>query len=339
MNIQPFYIFTDKEQKEFLKCLENININPYKDYLNFRFFCSQLISENQVPKFSIDVCKKILNERKNNKIYVHLLRNCPIDKDRPIFDQDDPVNDKYKNKKTFIGEALLEVFSQLTEMPLLAYQTRNNGDFFHDVFAYNQYTGTQTQKTDSDLYYHNDRTAHIIRADYLVLLGMRCFERNLIYTGYIDGLEILKYLSQDTQNILCKKYFITPFDYYSCDSNLNQLISNKHSILENEHSFRYYETHTTVAEDAPIEAKDALIAIKEAIIKAHKQRVQLKNGDLLCMPNQDGLHNREIIEVNNPQEAKIRWLLKTYNFRDTRSLNRFANYYYENIPGLVRELD
>ena len=44
------------------------------------------------------------------------------------------------------------------------------------------YLNTQTQKTDSDLYFHNDRTAHTVRADVLCLLGMRCDENNIVNT-------------------------------------------------------------------------------------------------------------------------------------------------------------
>ena len=336
--MRVFYTFNNEQKRELFSCLETIQGNPYTNYRTFRDSSTQLIREARIPEIFCHICEAIVSERKEKEIYTHLLRNCSIDSNLPVFDQDDPVNDKYKTKKTYIGEALLEVFSQLTNIPLLAYQTRNNGDFFHDVYASNKYSNTQTQKTDGELYFHNDRTAHPVRSDYLMLLGMRCFEEDRIYTGYLDGRELLNHLSAEVQQILRKRYFITPFDDYSRTSNKNQVISDKHVILENHHSFRYYDVRTTYAEDAPVEAKDAIIALKNAIIKGKKERVQIKGGDLLCIPNQDGLHNREIIEVEDLQKARTRWLLKSYNFRDTASLNRFADHYYEELPGLVREI-
>lgn len=49
-----------------------------------------------------------------------------------------------------------------------------------ETYAHSKYTGTQTQKTDSELFYHNDRTAHDIQADCLALLGMRSHEENRV---------------------------------------------------------------------------------------------------------------------------------------------------------------
>ncbi len=37
---------------------------------------------------------------------------------------------------------------------------------------------------------------------------------------------------------------------------------------------------------------------------------------LLVLANQDGLHSREMVEINDPQGTQQRWLLKTYAFRD-----------------------
>ena len=134
-----------------------------------------------------------------------------------------------------------------------------------------------------------------------------------------------------------KRLFVTPYDEYSRDSNKQQVISDSHAILENEHSFRYYDTRTTYAPGAPNEAIDALLALKNAIVKANKERVQILTGDLFSFANQDALHNRELIEVNDPELALKRWLLKTYSFRDQHSLQRFNDYFTREQPGLVKE--
>lgn len=333
--MQAFFSFNDHEKNELFNCLSKVKSDPYKEYIRFRDSFTKLIAEKEIPKFFVDICETIVYERTKLKKYDHYITNCPIDKELPIFDQNNPVEDKYRRKNTYIGEALLELFSQSTQLPLLGYQTRNNGDFFHDVYAQKKYSNTQTQKTDGELFFHNDRTAHPVRADYLILLGMRCTENNLIYTGYIDGRHLLKYLSKEEQQILRQKYFVTPFDNYSRDSNSSQTISDRHVILENEHSFRYYDTRTNVADESPTVAKDALISLKNAIVKSDKKRVRLGNGDLLCIPNQDGLHNRERIEVRDQKMASIRWLLKTYNFKSIQKRDIYTSHYCDNIPGLV----
>jgi len=314
--VKPLHTLAADEYDDLFDCLSAVDKDPYVDYPAFSAAVHDLIDRNQVPKFFVQVCGRINNERMSGESDIHVLRNCPIDREVPLFDQEDPVTDKYEKKKTFVGEAFLELFAQLTGTPLLAYSTRNNGDFFHDVYAANRYSGTQTQKTDGELYFHNDRTAHPVRADFLALLGMRCPESDLVFTGYIDGRELLKHLSSAHQMALRQPYFVTPFDRYSRDSNRGQETSENHAILENDHSFRYYDTRTTVASGSPEVAKDALIALKDAIVRAEKQRHRILTKDLLVLANQDGLHSRDMIEINDPQGTRRRWLLKTYAFRD-----------------------
>jgi len=94
----------------------------------------------------------------------------------------------------------------------MVYRTRNNGDFFHDVYVHKRYLNSQTQKTDGELYFHNDRTAHPVRADFLYLLGMCCNEHNLIYSGYLDGKEVLSHLDSESRYWLCQPFYITLYD-------------------------------------------------------------------------------------------------------------------------------
>lgn len=314
-----------------------LKADPYKEYGEFKKRISHFLKEEKIPNQIMNICQTIKEDRMSGETYAHLIQNCPIDFEIPILNHDDPVNDKYTKKQTYIGESFLELLAQLTDAPPLAYETRNNGDFFHDVYAHSKYTGTQTQKTDSELFYHNDRTAHEIRADYLALLGMRSHEGNKIYTGYIDGRAILKHLSKKEKEILRQPYFITPFDDYSRDSNENQTESDVHAILEGRQNLRYYDTRTTYTKNAPIEAIEALLSLKNAIMVAQKDHIHIKMGDLFVFPNQAGLHNREIIEVADSEAARDRWILKTYNFSDQESMEKHLSSFYEELPGLVRE--
>ncbi|BBV06828.1 TPA: taurine catabolism dioxygenase TauD [Providencia stuartii] len=327
--------FSNKQKNELLKIFNTVKTSPYTDYKEFKREVSNLVVSNLVPLFFSEACDQIKKERENAGINAHVLHNMPLDEVIPVFDHMDPVNDKYLKKKTFIGETLLELFSQLTNSPLLAYRTRNNGDFFHDVYAHKRYQNTQTQKTDGELFFHNDRTAHPVRADFLSLLGMRCCQKNHIYTGYIDGKSILEHLSVESQYWLRMPLYITPFDEYSKDSNQTQIDSEKHAILENIHTFRYYDTRTIYVHNAPIEAVKALVELKSAMTKAKKEHIAINTGDLFSFANQDSLHNREIIKINDPDNAEKRWLLKTYSFRDANEMNKYNSYFQDDLPGYV----
>lgn len=331
-------VVNDTDRDDLYSSLASLSCNPYKNYQHFRNVVADFARSSSVNQNFRQTCKTISQNRTSGGELAYLIRNCPIDVDRPIFDQNDPVSSKYEKKKTFVGEALLELFANLSGTPLLAYATRNNGDFFHDVYAHNRYTKTQTQKTDGELYFHNDRTAHPVRADYLSLLGMRSFPDNRIYTGYIDGRKILEYLTKEHQELLRQPLYWTPYDEYSKDSNRLQVSSKPHAILEEEHCFRYYETRTRPLPSASVAVHDAFIELKDSIIKAEKCRVRIQEGDLCSIPNQAGLHNREIIELACINQAKIRWLLKTYSFRSEEKMQSFSNAFTRENEGSVCDL-
>ncbi|MFC1431092.1 TauD/TfdA family dioxygenase [Streptacidiphilus sp. N1-3] len=335
--MDPVYVFTDAERDELFSVLASVAKSPYEDYPAFSAAVRDVVDRDEVPGFFQELCTTVRTQRESGESDAHVLRNCPIDEEIPLFDQEDPVADKYRKKTTFVGETFLELFGQLVGTPLLAYETRNNGDFFHDVYAVNRYTGTQTQKTDSELFFHNDRTAHPVRADFLALLGMRCPEGDLIFTGFADGRDLLTNLSDEVQATLRSPLFITPFDRYSRDSNTSQTVSEPHAVLENHHSFRYYDTRTRVAPGAGVDAYEALIALKNAIVKARKRRHMILTRDLFVLANQDGLHSRDMVEINNPERARQRWLLKTYAFRDQAAADRHADKWMDGVVGRVAD--
>ncbi|WJY13268.1 TauD/TfdA family dioxygenase [Pectobacteriaceae bacterium CE90] len=335
--MKPFYHFSDEENKQLTHFFNQIVISPYVHYQEFKYVVSELCQLKRVPGFFVDICNSIKDERKQGISDIHVLRNCPRDTDIPELDPDNPLADKYKKKKTFIGEALLETFSLLTGTPLLAYGSRHNGDFFTDVVAIRKYSGQLTGFSDSELVYHNDRTAHAVRADFVTLLGLRCPDEELIFTGYIDGKELIKHLSAELQEALRQPWYRTEFDVYSRETNSRQISSPDHAILKNHHSIRYLDTLTQVAPCAPVQAKEALIAFMQAMTKAEKQRHRIIQGDLLVFANQDGLHNREKIDIQNKENAARRWLLKTYAFRDEKQAAQYKDYWDNGIFGRVND--
>jgi hypothetical protein len=325
------------EQKELVNRLGTVTENPYQNYSAFSNAVSGLAASDDLPPVLRELCSGIYRERLAGISDVHVLRNCPIDPAIPELGAQQPVADKYQRKHTFVSEAFLALFARLTGTPLLAYGSRNNGDFFVDVVAMEKYSGMQTGFSDSELMYHNDRTAHAVRADFVTLLGLRCPAEDLIYTAFVDGRHLLRHISPADQEILRQPYFITPFDVFSRETNRRQVTSGHHAILENDHSFRYYDTTTTVADGSPVAAKDALIALMHALSKAERVRHRLLTGDLLVFANQDGLHNREKIEINDPEGSRKRWLMKTYAFRNMAAARRHAHTWKGGIPGRIAD--
>jgi L-asparagine oxygenase len=335
--VQPIYTLSDTERDALLAALQTVTENPYRDYPAFSKAVTALREGATIPAGFAAACEAIRRERADGVSDAHAVRNCPLDAEIPVLDHDDPLADKYAKKKTFIGETLMELFAQLAGTPLLAYASRFNGDFFTDVVAINRYSGKQTGFSDGELVYHNDRTAHRVRADFITLLGMRCPSEELVYTGFVEGRALLVHLSPEQQQSLRNTWFITPFDVFSRDNNRNLTESEAHPILENDHSFRYLDSHTTVAPDSPVEAKDALLALKNALARAEKKRHRILVGDLFSFANQDGLHNREKIDVQDAQRAKSRWLLKTYAFRDESRARQHDGKWAHGVRGLVAD--
>ncbi|MGW7350872.1 TauD/TfdA family dioxygenase [Streptomyces sp. NPDC054784] len=331
--MKPIHELTPAQHDELLSVLQSVPGNPYEAHEEF----VAAVAGTTAPEFLTEVCARIREDREAGRSEAHVVRNCPIDPEVPDLDLDDPIADKYRKKRTFVGEALLALVARLTGTPLMAYGSRNNGDFFTDVIAINKYSGMKTGFSDSELPFHNDRTAHWARADHISLLGMRCPADEVIYTTFVSCRELLRHLDARDQEVLRQPYFTTSFDVFSQATNQSQRSSGAHPILEREHSIRYLETTTTVLPEAPGEAKDALLALKNALVVAEKQRHRMRDGDLLLFANQDGLHSRDRIEILDPDLAATRWLLKTYAFRDRAAADVYADRWQDGVPGRIAD--
>lgn len=332
MKINEFVIHNTQE---LVLRFSRVQSNPYQNYPNFRKEVNRMITEDSYILSDFRPIVSLFLSTNKNKRKIALIKGCPIDSNIPIYDSRDPLHSKHKTKNTFIGEVFLEVFSQICELPILAYTTRNKGDFFQDVYAQDKYYGTQTQKTDSELYFHNDRTAHKIRADLLCLLGMRADPANIVNTNYIHGEDLLNLIAPEFHDILRKPYFFTPFDLISQDSNSLQIGSENHPILIEESSFRYYNTRTTVAATAPEIACRALLSLKDAITMVPKTSVMIHAGEMFVFPNLEGLHNRDLAYITNKETLRQRYLLKTYNFWNNTRKDQHRSLFANGISGLI----
>ncbi|HFF1840448.1 TauD/TfdA family dioxygenase [Bacillus cereus] len=334
--MKAFHIFTEEEHNELSLALSNVAaISPYVNYSKFKETMIRNVQDNVIPEFFVKLCERIREDRENGKL-VHVLKNCPVDTNLPELNHDDPINDKYRLKKTFLGEAFLGTFAYFLGNPLLTYASRNNGDFFTDVVSINRFRGKNTGFTDGDLIYHNDRTSHPVRADFVTLLGARCPKNDLVYTAYIDGKDIVSHLSPEQIQTLREEWFYTEVDDLTREKDKKWDKSTAHAILK-DGTICFQDTLTKPIPDAPREAVEALLAFKDGMTKSPKERHRLEDGDLLVFANQAGLHNRERIEVNNAEDTSKRWLLKTYSFKDSTVADKYTDYWKDGIYGCAMD--
>jgi L-asparagine oxygenase len=333
--MKPLYTFADTDRDAFHQILASVRESPYADYAAFTGRIAEIEREAALPGTFLDAVERIREDRATGQSSTHVLRNCPVDRDLPELGHANPQADKYARKATFVGEAFLALFGRLCATPLLSYATRFNGDFFTDVYAIDKYSGKQTGYSDGELVFHNDRTAHPVRADYISLLGMRCPAEEMTYTSLVEGRTLRAGLTGAQRRLLSEPHYVTPFDVVSRDNNNSLTVSEAHPVLESDYGIRYLDTHTYTSPDAPPEAKDALIALRDSLVRAEKKRHRILEGDLLVFANQNGLHSRELIEVVDPERSRARWLLKTYAYRDAETADRFSDRWVNGVVGRV----
>lgn len=334
--MKAFHTFTEQQRADLERLFGAIRLSPYTEYAAFKRAVAGYGAAGLLPDFLVELCARIRAERAEGKL-VHVLKGCPVDAEIPDLDHEDPLTDKYRLKRTFVGEAFLEAFASLLGNPLLSYQTRSNGDFFTDVVAIKRFQGKRTGFTDGDLIYHNDRTSHPVRADFITLLGLRCPADDLVYTTYVDGADLIGRLSAEHVQVLSEPWFATEVDDRTRESNRDWDRSDAHAVILGDRTIRFQDTLTKPLPHAPALAWQALLAFKDAITYAPKHRHRLENGDLLVFANQQGLHNRERIEVNNPGDTAKRWLLKTYTFKDRATADAHAPHWANGVYGCAHD--
>ncbi|PHM64864.1 taurine catabolism dioxygenase TauD, TfdA family protein [Xenorhabdus stockiae] len=335
--MKPLYIFTEKEKQQIENIIKTNPYNPYTQYSEFKDYISHIIRNHPLPENLVEVCRIIVDDRIKNGNHVHVLKNCPIDLKLPNLDLNNPVQHKYKSKLTYIGEGFLELISQIQKTPLFSYKSRNNGDYFTDLVSFNKFKGKKTGFTDGDLIYHSDRSYHPVRADYVSLLGLQVTESELIYTTYMDVKELKKYLSKEAISMLEKEIFQTDVDDRSKENNSSWQSSATHAIFLKENLIRYQDTFTRPIDQDNIDAIKAILELKHAMSRSEKLRHMIKKGDLLIFGNQTGIHNREWIDVKNPEEGRKRWLLKTYSLDNEEKVQQYSKWATKQDPYCITD--
>ena len=310
--MKPTFVISNEANESISSAFETIDVSPYDDYPLFKSMVRNIVNNKEFPSDWLTACSKVKIMRDNEPHSVVVIRNAPVDSHIPELSHEDPQKDKYRLKKTYVAEATLESFSYLTDTTVMSYDKRFNGDFFTDVYAIKKYIGRQTGYSPGELVYHNDRTAHPVRADYITLLGMRCPEEEYTSTPFVSVESLKNRLTEQQIRALSEPYFYTPYDVVTENNNSELSDPGLHAILSNG-SIRYLDSHTTCSSKASDKHWDAYWALRNALSRSEKQRHRILEKDLFSFPNMGGLHSREIIEPYTAMKVTTRWLLKTYS--------------------------
>ncbi|WP_163998571.1 hypothetical protein [Pyxidicoccus caerfyrddinensis] len=321
------YEFTPEEKQRFTEALSSIPANPYTAFPAFQLAVRQLIAQERVPHSFVDVCRKA-RARDLVAHPFHFLTNCPIDEGVPPFDFERPVQSKYELKKTFIGEGFLITYAELMGTPSIGYTNVNAGDIVHDIYPQKALYKSQSQKTLLPIGFHKDLANHFVRPDFVNILGMRSHAENEILTTFVRNSDLLQYLGPDIERILREPNFYTPYDdlttYNDKDARLGD--AAMHPVVQGKVDFVYFENRTIAYSD---EGKAAIVKLNEAL-HALKGRVLMRPGDFVSSSNNTGLHGKDVGEIRDAYQHKIRWSIKTVNVSD---LEQHRQHYKEYVPG------
>ncbi|WP_147297828.1 hypothetical protein [Trinickia dinghuensis] len=176
---------------------------------------------------------------------------------------------------------------------------------------------SQSQKALKPIFFHKDLANHFVRPDWVNILGLRSSVENEVYTSFVRNKDLLNELDEQTQDMLRRPEFYTPFDdltMYKSAVELGQ--ADMHPILggATPTDIRFFENRT---EGRTPQARHAVARLVEALHRL-KKRVLIQPGDLLGSANNDCLHNKDVGTIRDEKALKERWLMKTVNVRSLR---------------------
>jgi len=303
------FTFTDAERQAITEHLLGLKVNPYKFYPAFKSQARHAIGD--LPKFARFL--EFMEHQRSISSYDYpfvFIENCPTDPELPDFGNDNPVQEKYDKKKTFVAECFLQIYAELSAQHPISYINVNDGDVFQDIFTKESLRYTQSQKSGGTIYFHKDFPNHFVRPDFVNILSLRSHRDNEIYNTFVSNKDILNNLSTETRNKLRQCEFYTPYDDITVStSNIALGRAPDHAILSGVHHMRFFETRTIGLNPA------AQAAVDELLIVAHRYKKvrQMNPNDFVAICNNLSLHGREIHHINNRVESNRRWSLKTVN--------------------------
>lgn len=322
------YVMPEDERAQLERLFLGLEVSPYLDYDGFTAEVRSLIDGGAVPEGLTGLCEHVRALDRRERPFV-LLKNCPIDRDVPVFDFEQPVEHKRACKRTFVAEAFLALYALLAGTPPIGYANVNDGDVFQDIYPKASMADTQSQKALGEIHFHKDLANHFVRPDYVNMLSMRADPRNRVYTSFVRNREALERLPDDIVETLREVEFHTPFDDLTVRSGAVEVgEAPPHAVLTDELDLRFFEGRTVGLTDRARVAVDQLVEMLHAL----KARVLLMPGDFLSEHNNFSIHCKEIVHVADPEALKTRWIIKTVNVDD---LGVHACHYLPGRYGIV----
>lgn len=326
--MQYDFVFSESENEKLTSALMGITAHPYSSYEDFMDEVYELVKDPRVPARYADFCKKYIL-RDLEVAPISMLGNCPIDSDLPLFDSSDPVGAKYASKKTFVTEGFLALHAALIGTEVIAHQSVNDGDFFHDIYPKASLYGSQSQKTLETLRFHRDFTNHFVCPDFVNTLTLRDTPENEVYSTFVINKEVIAAVNLQTLKILRQESFYTPYDDISTQESKVQLGRAKdHAVILEESGVKVFEGRTVGINEEAQAALDTFIAA----LHRNKISYTTKPGDCICFSNNHVIHGREVRTLRDVESLKQRWLMKTHN---VHSLCSFEQYFLSDRYGVV----
>jgi L-asparagine oxygenase len=326
--VRPFieeadFTFSDTECESLEAKLEEVKISPFKFYDIFVNQIRNLLDDEAVPmrfrRFVEELATRDAAERP-----VIVIKNAPYDHSVPPFDFDEPVKSKYERKKTFVAEGFLALFGLLRNTPGIGYLNVNDGDVFQDIYPKRDLQASQSQKALNDIYFHKDLANHFVRPDHVYMIGMRSDPANKVYTSFVRNIDVTNAFSEEELSLLRMPRFYTPFDDLTVYGGQRPLgRAENHPIISGNSDLRYFENRTQGID----EESQCVVDKLQRLLHQFKVRLFIGPGDFICCYNNYTTHAKEVLEINNPETLKTRWIIKTVN------VDRLEDWAQHMVPG------
>lgn len=322
------FVFSERENEVLTAALLEVAANPYDDHEGFMAEVAALASDPRVPARYAEFCRGYVRRDLADQP-IAALGNCPIDRALPRFDPSDPVGSKYESKKTFVTEGFLALHAVMTGTEVIAHQSVNDGDFFHDIYPKESMYGSQSQKTLETLRFHRDFTNHFVSPDFVVTITLRDTPENEVYSTFVVNKQVIGDVDPETLKVLRKERFYTPFDDISTqESRLGLGRAKDHAVVTEDDGVKVFEGRTVGLDEK------AQAAIETFIAALHRNKISYttKPGDCISFSNNHVIHGREVRALRDVESLKQRWLMKTHNVYSLRS---FEQYFLSERYGVV----
>ncbi len=327
--MRPDFVFRDAERDRLYETFLHAFVSPYDDYPAFVRWIREVADVGDAAARYAEFCAG-LRERDLAEDPLFLVRNCPIDRDLPVFDPDDPVRSKYERKRTFATEAFLALHAVLTGTELVAHSSVNGGDFFHDIYPKRSMYGTQSQKTLTTLRFHRDFTNHFVRPNFVTTVVLRDTPLNAVFSTYVVNRDAIRSLEPDVLDVLRQERFHTPYDDISTRSGAPLGEAPAHAVVEGDSGLRLFEGRTRGLDP---EARRALELCVRAL-HDHKVVYVPRPGELVGFSNDHAIHGREVHAIRDVESMQRRWLMKTHGVWSLKPLEgRFVAGRYGVVDG------